>query len=206
MAIRQIRVGRDNLCYIIFCRIKKRAAIVDPGFDASKAVEYLSSNSLILHYIILTHHHLDHTRSAKSLKNHFPESNVIASKIDGKNLDVPVDIPISDNDELQLGEIKLKFLLTPGHTSGSICIIVNNKVLLTGDTLFIGDCGRTDLQGGNLEQMFHTLREKIMTLPNHLIIYPGHDYGDNTYDTLENQKKTNKTLLAKDIDDFSKIP
>ncbi|MCK5258369.1 MAG: MBL fold metallo-hydrolase, partial [Thermoplasmatales archaeon] len=84
--------------------------------------------------------------------------------------------------------------------------IVDNEALITGDTLFIGDCGRTDLPGGDLVQMYRTLNEKIMSLPDHLIVYPGHDYGDKPFDTLGNQKRTNKTLLSKNLNDFSKIP
>ena len=84
-------------------------------------------------------------------------------------------------------------------------MIVDNDTLLTGDTLFIGDCGRTDLPGGNLNEMFRTLQYKIKTLPDHLIVYPGHDYGDKPFDTLGNQKLTNKTLLAKNLREFSKL-
>ena len=102
--------------------------------------------------------------------------------------------------------MNLNFILTPGHTPGGICIIVDNEAIITGDTLFIGDCGRTDLPGGDLAQMFRTLQEKIMPLPDHLIVYPGHDYGDKPFDTLGNQKRTNKTLIAKNLEEFSKIP
>jgi glyoxylase-like metal-dependent hydrolase (beta-lactamase superfamily II) len=113
---------------------------------------------------------------------------------------------IRDKDHLELGTVSLDFLLTPGHSKGGICIIVDNKALLTGDTLFIGDCGRTDLPGGSLDEMFRTLQEKIMTLPDELIIYPGHDYGEKPFDSLGNQKRTNKTLRAKTLKDFSLIP
>ena len=89
---------------------------------------------------------------------------------------------------------------------GGISIIVDDEAFLTGDTLFIGDCGRTDLPGGNLSQMFRTLHEKIKDLPDHLIVYPGHNYGDKPYDLLGNQKRRNKTLLAKNLKEFSKIP
>lgn len=121
-------------------------------------------------------------------------------------LDAKPEIIVSDGSRLKLGNIDIDFILTPGHTPGSICIIVDNKALLTGDTLFIGNCGRTDLPGGNLAQMYESLHEKIMSLPNHLIIYPGHDYGDKPFDTLRNQKMKNITLLAKNLDEFSKIP
>jgi len=78
--------------------------------------------------------------------------------------------------------------------------------VLTGDTLFIGDCGRTDLPGGSLEEMFQTLQQKIKTLPDEYIVYPGHDYGERPFDRLGNQKQSNKTLLAKTLKEFSQIP
>jgi len=206
LAIEQIKVGLDNFSYIIYCPITKKAAIVDPGFDASKTLKFISSKNLKLEYIIVTHYHSDHSSETKRIKNLIPSSKIVISKQDGKKLDVKSDIIVSDGDRLKLGEINLDFILTPGHTPGSICIIVNNEALLTGDTLFIGDCGRTDLPGGNLAQMYKTLHEKIIPLPDHLIVYPGHDYGDKPFDNLGNQKYTNKTLLAKSLNEFSKIP
>ena len=171
-----------------------------------KTLKFISSNNLDLEYIINTHYHSDHTSGCHRIKNIFPSAKIITSKLDGSKLYFDSDIYISNGDKLIIGNIQLTFILTPGHTQGSICILVDNEALLTGDTLFIGDCGRTDLTGGSLTQMFSTLNEKIKSLPDHLIIYPGHDYGDKPYDTLGNQKQTNKTLLAKNLEEFSKIP
>jgi glyoxylase-like metal-dependent hydrolase (beta-lactamase superfamily II) len=206
LVVEQIKIGFDNFSYIIYCSVSKKAAIVDPGFDASKTLKFISSKNFKLEYIIVTHYHSDHSSETKRIKNLIPSSKIVTSKQDGKKLDVKPDIIVSDGSRLKLGEVDIGFLLTPGHTPGSICIIVDNKVLLTGDTLFIGDCGRTDLPGGNLAQMYESLHEKIMSLQDHLIVYPGHDYGNKPSDTLDNQKRTNKTLLAKNLDEFSKIP
>jgi glyoxylase-like metal-dependent hydrolase (beta-lactamase superfamily II) len=140
------------------------------------------------------------------MKTVFPSCKIVASKEDGKRLSVKPDVVVSDGNQLKVGNIVLSFLLTPGHTTGGICIIVDGKVLLTGDTLFIGDCGRTDLPGGSLKEMFRTLQEKIMTLPDDLIVYPGHDYGQKPFDSLGNQKRTNKTLRARTLKEFSLIP
>lgn len=204
--IEQIRVGFDNFSYIIYCPIKSKAAIVDTGYNASKTLEYISSKNLELEYIINTHYHSDHTSENKRVKNLYPLAKIVSSKPDETKIGMKVDIIVSDGDRLKLGEVYLDFILTPGHTPGGICIIVDNEALLTGDTLFIGDCGRTDLSGGDLIQMYKTLNEKIMPLPDHLIVYPGHDYGNKPFDTLGNQKQTNKTLLAKNLNEFSKIP
>jgi len=206
VVIEQIRIGHDNFSYVIYCPIHKKAVIVDPGFDTTKSLRFITANDLILEYIILTHYHNDHSAETKHLKKVIPSSRIVASKEDGQKLSIKPDIFVCDKSQLKVGNILLSFLLTPGHTAGGICIIVSDDALLTGDTLFIGDCGRTDLTGGNLEQMFITLHEKIMKLPDHLIVYPGHDYGEKPFDSLGNQKRTNKTLNAKTLKEFSAIP
>jgi len=204
--IEQLNVGHDNFCYVLYCPVHKKAAVVDPGFDATKILQMLTAKHLILEYIILTHHHSDHTAETKHLKTVFPSSKIVASEEDGKKLSVQPDVYVNDGSQLKLGNVLLDFLLTPGHTKGGICILVDKKALLTGDTVFIGDCGRTDLPGGSLAEMFSTLQEKIMTLPDELIVYPGHDYGEKPFDSLGNQKRTNKTLRAKNLKEFSMIP
>ncbi len=206
MPIKQLRVGYDNFSYVVYCVVHKKAAVVDPGFDVASIFHFLASKNLILDYVILTHHHSDHTGETKHLKMRFPSSKIVASEEDGKKLLVRPDVVVHDGSQLKLGRLSLDFLLTPGHTKGSICIIVEKKMLLTGDTLFIGDCGRTDLPGGNLREMFSSLHEKIMTLPDELIVYPGHDYGEKPFDSLGNQKRVNKTLLAENLMEFSMIP
>jgi glyoxylase-like metal-dependent hydrolase (beta-lactamase superfamily II) len=186
--IEQIKIGFDNFSYIIYCSKTSKAAIVDPGYDVLSLLEFLSSNKLRLEYIIATHYHNDHTAGINKIKNSNPESKIISSESDGAKLGIKVDILIRDDDKLEIGDVKLKFILTPGHTPGGICIIIDNEALLTGDTLFIGDCGRIDLPGGSLAQMLKTLKEKIIPLPDHLIVYPGHDYGVKPFDTLGNLK------------------
>lgn len=202
LAVEQLKVSFDNYSYIIFCEQTKKAAIVDPGFGASNIINNIIIRNYILEYIIITHHHSDHTSGVNIIKKEFPSANFVASKEDGKSFDV--DVFVSDGDTLSIGNVNLRFILTPGHTPGGICIIVDDKAIITGDTLFIGDCGRCDLPGGNLSQMFQSL-QKIKNLPDNLIVYPGHNYGNKPFDTLGNQKKTNKTLLAKNLEGFSKI-
>jgi len=206
MAIEQLKIGLDNFSYIVYCSNEKEALIVDPSYDASKALDFIKKNNLKLKYVVITHYHFDHTEDITTIKKLFPDVKIIASEEDGKKLNEKVDMFVIDGQKLKLGNINLQFLLTPGHTPGGLCIIVDNQAILTGDTLFIGDCGRTDLPGGNIIQMFKSLQEKIKVLPDHLVVYPGHDYGEKPFDTLGNQKRKNKTLLARNIKEFSKIP
>ena len=204
--IEQFKVGADNFSYIIYNTVTKEAAIVDPSYDASKVLNFIKQNNLNLKYIIITHYHFDHSKDIASVKKAISSAKVVASELDGKSLNEKVDISIVDGQKLDLGDIVLQIILTPGHTPGGICILVDNKAIITGDTLFIGDCGRTDLQDGDINQMFKSLQEKIKPLPDHIIVYPGHDYGEKPFDTLGNQKRKNKTLLARNIEEFSKIP
>jgi glyoxylase-like metal-dependent hydrolase (beta-lactamase superfamily II) len=205
MSIEQIKVGFDNYSYIIFDDISKQAAIVDPSFDIKKQVDFLNSKNLELKYIINTHHHSDHTRMNKKLKGLYPQAKLTVSEKYNSKLGMNPEFKVTEVSEIKIGYIKLKFLLTPGHTPDGLCIIVDNKAILTGDTLFIDDCGRADLFGGNITNLFNSL-QKIKKLPDDMIVYPGHDYGTKPFDTISNQKRTNKTLLAKNLDEFSKIP
>jgi len=206
MVIRQLKIGLDNFSYVVYCTDKKEAIIVDPSYDASKALDFIKQNNLILKYIIITHYHFDHTKDIITIKKAVSSVKIIASELDGGKLGEKVDIFVTDGQKLRLGNVELHFILTAGHTPGGICVLIDNKAIITGDTLFIGDCGRTDLPGGNINQMYKSLQEKIKPLPDEIIVYPGHDYGEKPFDTLGNQKRNNKTLLARNIEEFSKIP
>jgi len=206
MTIEQIRVGFDNFSYLIVSELDKTAALVDPSTDASKALRQLADRHLNLLYIIITHYHGDHTAALPAVKKQHPQAKIVASEADGRYLRLRPDLTVSDGSTILVGAIPVTVISTPGHTPGGICLLVDNQALLTGDTLFIGDCGRTDLSGGGLRQMFDTLQKKILPLPDSLIVYPGHDYGDRPYDTLGHQKQVNKTLLAKTLEAFAAIP
>jgi glyoxylase-like metal-dependent hydrolase (beta-lactamase superfamily II) len=194
VAIEQIKIGLDNFCYVIFSFKYLYAAIVDPGYDPLKILDFIKRKRLKLKYIINTHHHLDHTSGNSVIKNS-TNAKIVISKNDGNKINDKVELYIDDGDKLEIGDINLKFISTPGHTKGSICILVDNKALITGDTLFIGDCGRTDLNGGSPSEMLLTLKDKLMNLPDHLIVYPGHDYGSKPFDYLGNQKSTILDLI-----------
>jgi len=99
----------------------------------------------------------------------------------------------------------MKFLHTPGHTTDSMCILVDDKALLTGDTLFIGNCGRTDLVGGSDSDMYASL-QRLKSMGRDILIYPGHHYGEKPWDTLENQMKNNLALRARTFQEFLELP
>jgi hydroxyacylglutathione hydrolase len=185
LKIKQIVVGFDNFSYLIYDLIEKESAVVDPSFDIKKQVAFLKSEKLELKYIINTHHHSDHTLKNKNLKELYPKAKIVVSEAYRDTFDINPEAKVSDGLELTLGRINLKFLLTPGHIPDGLCIIVDNKAILTGDTLFIDNCGRADLSGGNVVDLFNSL-QKIKQLPDDLIIYSGHDYGSKPFDLLGN--------------------
>jgi len=202
MIIRQIRIGLDNFSYLIYCEKTGKAALVDPGTNASESMREIGKANMELNCVINTHYHSDHTAENFRVINNY-RCELIASKQEASNIP-GITKTVTDGDVMMLGHVELKFMLTPGHTPGGMCIIVDGQAILTGDTLFIGDCGRTDITGGSNEQMFDTL-QRLKSLPDEIVVYPGHDYGDMPSDTLGNQKNRNKTLKAKTLEIFSKI-
>ncbi len=102
----------------------------------------------------------------------------------------PVDIRIRDGSRLSLGELTLEFIHTPGHTPGAVCVLADNH-LFTGDTLFVGAIGRTDLPGGSMATLLKSIEQKLLPLPGETVVWPGHDYGDQPTSTLAREKETN---------------
>jgi hydroxyacylglutathione hydrolase len=144
MFLKQIQQHGDNFSYIIADTATREAIVVDSSFNASEITCILKAENLKLKYIINTHSHSDHTAGNQELRSTFG-ARIVAHKLSRINADVTVD----DSDTIRIGSIPVKVIHTPGHTPDSICLLVDNKKLLTGDTLFVGECGRTDLAGGN---------------------------------------------------------
>lgn len=204
MIIKQLKTGFDNFSYIVYDSSNDCAAIVDPGVDAKHTISFLKKHSLAPDYLINTHYHSDHTGCNNKIKKCYPQVKIVASEFDGKKIKPVADVFVSDNEILELGKIVLRVIQTPGHTRGGICIVVDDRAIFTGDTLFIGDCGRADLSDGDLREMFNSL-QRIKALSDDLVVYPGHDYGDKPFDTLGLQKKTNKVLVVKTFREFLKL-
>jgi glyoxylase-like metal-dependent hydrolase (beta-lactamase superfamily II) len=101
-----------------------------------------------------------------------------------------------------VGKISLKIIYSPGHTNDGICILIDNQKLLTGDTLFVGECGRTDFLGGNSKSMYESLFSKLLKLSDNIEVYPGHDYGFKPSSTIGEERKSNYTLQPRSLKDF----
>ena len=193
----QIPLGpMKNLAYIISDNETKKAAIVDPAWEIEKILDITKRNNLNIIYIINTHSHSDHISGNEEIIKQTNAKLISYYKSPRKP-----DIPVSENDEITLGKTKMKFIHTPGHCPDSICIIIGNKIL-TGDTLFVGDCGRIDLPGGNIDELYTSLFTKIYKLDDKLEVYPGHDYGEKPFSTIEYEKKHNYVLEPRNLNEF----
>jgi hydroxyacylglutathione hydrolase len=194
---KQIQQHGDNFSYIIADEDAKEAAVVDSSFNAGEIVKTLKAKKLNLKYVINTHGHSDHTAGNAELKSIF-NAKIVAHKLSRVNLDHAVE----DGDVLTVGKIRIKVIYTPGHTVDGICLLVDNEKLLTGDTLFVGECGRTDLVGGSSKSMYDSLFNKLMKLDDDVEVYTGHDYGAKASSTIGEEKKSNYTLQPRSLKDF----
>lgn len=199
--LEQIPVGSyKNFSYIVADKVSSDTAIFDPAWEVQSLLSRIKDNNLKLKYIINTHAHLDHVQGNAEIALRTGAKIVMQKSSFGRK-----DIGVNDGDELTLGEnVRLRFIHTPGHSPESMCIRVNDFALITGDTLFIGECGRVDLPGGDPSVLYDSF-EKIRNLSPDLIVYPGHDYGKTPFDTLGEQLKTNYTLAKMSREEFVKF-
>jgi hydroxyacylglutathione hydrolase len=188
MIIKQIEVGYlDNFTYMIGCESSRQALIIDPGPDAQKLVDMAIQENLDIKMIVNTHGHDDHTVGNHRLKA-LTGAKII---IHGKDADryPSADLFLKDENKIQLGELVIDVIHTPGHTPGGICLYTLGN-LFTGDTLFVGDSGRTDLPGGDRPTLAASIR-KLMQLPDETIVWPGHNYGPTPTSTIKWEKRNN---------------
>ena len=198
MFFRQVQQHGDNFSYIVADGTTRDAAVVDSSFNAGEITRVLETENLKLKYIINTHGHSDHTAGNEELRSMFSGAKTVAHKLARTNADVRV----TDGDTLRVGSILVKIIYTPGHTPDSVCLLVDSKKLLTGDTLFVGECGRTDLVGGNSRSMHNSLFNKLLKLSDDVEVYPGHDYGSKPSSTIGEEKRSNYTLQPRSLAEF----
>jgi hydroxyacylglutathione hydrolase len=196
MFFRQIQQHGDNFSYIIADENSKEAAVVDSSYNADEIIKAIKNEKLQLKYIINTHGHSDHTAGNIELQS------IFGAKIIGhKQSKICPDLPVDESNILKIGKISVKIIYTPGHTADSICLLVNNQKLITGDTLFVGECGRTDFLGGNTKSMYESLN-RLQKLNDNIEVYPGHDYGLKPSSTIGEEKKSNYTLQLRGLKEF----
>ncbi len=186
--------------YLIWDEATKEAAIIDTVIEqVERDLQLVTELGLTVKYLLETHVHADHITGAGSLRKKTGAQIVIH-----KNSNSPcADILTSENDVLTLGKQEIRILHTPGHTDNDSTYLIEGAAF-TGDALLIRDCGRTDFQLGSNEALYHSITQKLFTLPNNTLVFPGHDYKGFNQSTIAEEKAFNTRIGAgKSLDEFS---
>ncbi len=197
MYFKQVQQHGDNFSYIIADDKTREAVVVDPSYNAGEITRILKTEELHLKYLINTHGHSDHTAGNEELRFNFG-AKTVAHKLSG----IKPDVAVEDGGEIQVGAVQIKVIYTPGHTPDGICLLVEGKKLLTGDTLFVGECGRTDMAGGDSATLYRSLFNKLLKLNDDIEVYPGHDYGSRPRSTIGDERRTNYVLKPRTVEEF----
>lgn len=185
-----------NFTYIVADEETDEAAIIDPSWDLEKVFDALKKNGGKAKYIINTHSHFDHV-----LGNEQVAKMTKAKIIQHKDSQIEKDIAVSEGDVIRVGSIEMKVVHTPGHSKDSICLVLD-RMVFTGDTLFVGNCGRTDLPGSDPKEMYNSLLNIVSRLDDKLVVYPGHNYGQAPTSTIGFEKKFNPVLQPRTEREF----
>ncbi|MCT4598812.1 MAG: MBL fold metallo-hydrolase [Vallitalea sp.] len=181
----------SNYCYLVKDINTGKAIIIDPSWDIRKIENMINKTSVSLNGILVTHSHFDHVNLINKINNKYDVPVYIGKKeakfynVQYKNLQL-----IEHRDVIMVGNIKIQCLVTPGHTAGSVCYIIDNNVF-TGDTVFIEGCGICDTHGGSAEAMFNSIQFLKNSIPITSRIYPGHCYGKETGQLFSKVLKNN---------------
>ena len=202
MQIQTFQGGFDkNLCYIIWCEETKLAALVDASVEINPILEYIESNNLILTKILITHTHHDHVFYLNDFIKQISNISVYC-------FHKPININFSyigliNHQIINIGSQVLIALHTPGHFIDSLCFWdKNNKLLFTGDTMFVGRTGRTVSNTSNIQELYHSIYNILLRLPDDTIIYPGHHYGHINKISLKENVAISKFFTCKTFKDF----
>jgi len=210
---KQVEIGpMQNFVYLVGSKETRKLAVVDAAWDIGEILRIAAEDEMEITHSFVTHTHPDHvggqfsgihiegvTELLEKVK-----AKVVIHKAEAEFLKMlsPSDlIKVESGDEIDVGGIQIKLIHTPGHTPGSQCFLVDNR-LVSGDTLFIGSCGRVDLPGSNAEEMYLSLTQRLMNLPDETILFPGHNYADKSTSTIGEQKTTNPYLQFHALRDF----
>lgn len=193
--IHQFSVGpMGNFCYLIGDETQKVCVAVDPGWNAQEILRAAKAQGWTITKILLTHGHFDHANALEALARE-TGAEVYAHSDDTGDLPKGLAVhPTEEGSVIPIGNESIACLHTPGHTPGSQCFLTGNA-LITGDTLFVDNCGRVDLPESNPADMLRSLA-RLATLDSAITIYPGHDYGPTPTSTIGNQRKTNPYMSA----------
>jgi hydroxyacylglutathione hydrolase len=217
----QIPVGQmANLAYLIGSRSTREALLVDPAWSVDDLLDRAEADDMNVVGALVTHYHQDHVGGsimgmeiegvARLLARRPVPIYVNAQEAEGTRRVTGASVsdlsPMSGGDVIELGGVRVRLLHTPGHTPGSQCFLVEEAGgpgrLVSGDTLFLGSCGRVDLPGADPEAMYRSLNETLKRLPDETLLYPGHFYSSEPWGRLGDEKRTNPFLRVTGLEQF----
>jgi len=187
--------------YLIASAKGREALIIDPVLEnVNEYTSILKELDLKLVKVIDTHIHADHVTGASKLKDITKCSTIMGDHTPAES----VEIKVKDDEYINLDNLKIRAMYTPGHTSDSYSFLMNNY-LFSGDTLLINGTGRTDFQNGNAKDAYNSIFNKLLKLPEETLLYPAHDYKGEKVSTIGKEKKQNPRLQAKSVDEYVEI-
>ena len=217
VVVQQVQIGpMMNFIYLIGCTQSRAAAIVDPAWDVPAILKLANASNFTIRDILISHGHPDHINGLEALLDatgarvHINKDEVEYMRNVARSFGMSTGFmekksgnfnTVSDNDTDLIGALPVEFLHTPGHSPGSQCFLVENN-LFSGDTLFIGACGRVDMPGGEPEKMWWSLNKRLRSLDDGIVVYPGHDYGMRVTSTMGEQKQANPYMNYDSVKQF----
>jgi len=203
--LRQIEVGSFSIfSYLVGDEQTGECLFIDPSEDHARLLREAAAHNLTVKYVVNTHSHIDHTMGNREMVRR-TGAKVLIHEADAADLlntprnilemfgaedPPPADILVSDGDLIKVGGISLRVIHTPGHTPGGMCLYTE-RMLFTGDTLFVGSVGRTDFPGGSYAELERSIRTRLYTLPGDTVVFPGHNYGRTPTSTILQERRSN---------------
>ena len=197
MILDQFRIGPYlNFTYLVADEDGGEAVVIDPSYGIDPVLERIDERRVKVRYILNTHSHQDHYAGNQDVRAR-TGAKVVAHRVAPLDQDVSVE----DGDEFNSGRVRFRVVHTPGHTKDSVLYVFEGQVA-TGDTLFVGECGRTDLPGGDPSEMWDSLLHRVLALDDGLVVLPGHDYGTTPTSTIARERAENYTLQPRTREEF----
>ena len=197
MLLRQFRVGPYlNFTYLVAEAEGGEAVVIDPSYGIEPVLAAIDELGTRVRYVMNTHSHPDHVAGNPDVKAR-TGAKIVAHRLAPLGQDLSVD----DGDAVKAGRLSIQVVHTPGHTKDSVLYLFDGHVA-TGDTLFVGECGRTDLPGGDPSEMYDSLHGRVLALDDALVVLPGHDYGTTPTSTIGRERSENYTLQPRTREEF----
>jgi hydroxyacylglutathione hydrolase len=213
--LRQMELGpMQNFVYLVGDSVARECVVVDPAWDIDTIVDTAAGDGMTITGALVTHTHQDHVGGSLAswgMPGRIPGAEELLGRVKAKVYVHKAErefltgfgsdlVKVDNHDTLQVGRLTLSFLHTPGHTPGSQCFLVDGR-LISGDTLFIGSCGRTDLPGSDPSEMYYSLTQRLGALPDDTVLFPGHNYGGPS-STIGREKRENAFMRFAALGDF----